>query len=209
MNFESVFSGKACIFKLAAFCKLQPANGLFELVNKRCFPLLEYWHDDPEAEFERFAIPPLNFDLCCEEIDFEGLRISYAAGLLFYFRDDEIWDFFTEKHGMSAQDFPELARSPHPNVWYKKQNAKTRQYSRLIRLVDHSTGNPWLDVTHCGYQEMFEWNKKNISWLTNAYKEAEKEFKNLEKLDERINENPRQVLSELISFWNYGSLDSS
>ncbi|MBK6590034.1 MAG: hypothetical protein IPG22_17250 [Acidobacteria bacterium] len=45
-------------------------NEFFQLVNDKCFPLLEYWHDDPELELERFAIPPMNFDLCCEEVDF-------------------------------------------------------------------------------------------------------------------------------------------
>lgn len=181
------------------------ANELFELVNKRCFPLLEYWYDDPEAEFERFAIPPLNFDLCCDEIDLDGLRISYVAGLLFYFRESEIWDFFTEKYGVYANDFPAMANSPHPNVWRKKQNAKCRPYSRLLKLVDHSTGNPWLDITHCQYPEMFEWDRETVAWLTGAYKEAKKAFNNLEQLDERIDQNPRQVLSELISFWNNGS----
>lgn len=198
---------RASMYRAGTFTRYsERVNELFELVNKRCFPLLEYWHDDPEAEFERFAIPPLNFDLCCEEIDFDSLRISYVAGLLFYLRDDEVWDFFSEKYGMSAQDFPELARSPHPNVWRKKQNAKSRQYSGLLRLVDHSTGNPWLDTTHCQYQDMFEWNKETINWLTKAYQEAGKAFKDLEKLDECIDENPRQVLSELILFWNNGCL---
>ena len=72
-------------------------NEFYQLVNDHCFPLLEYWHDDPDLELDRFAIPPMNFDMCCEEVDFAGLRDSYLAGLIFYFsEDDEIWKFFSE-----------------------------------------------------------------------------------------------------------------
>lgn len=183
-------------------------NELFELVNKKCFPLLDYWNDDPDFEFEQFVIMPLNFDLCCEEIDFDSLRVSYVAGLLFYFGDDEVWGFFSEKYHLSARDFPEIARSPHPNVWLKKQNASAKPYSELIKLVDHSTGNPWLDISHCQYQESFEWSKETIQFLTQAHRDAGKAFTNLERLDEKIGKNPRQVLFELISFWNNGCLDA-
>lgn len=184
-------------------------NELFELVNEKCFPLLEYWHDDPQQEFEQFAIMPLNFDLCCEEIDFDCLRISYVAGLLFYFRDDEIWDFFERKLGLLSKDLPDIARSPHPNIWNEKQNRKARAYSKLLRLVDHSTGNPWLDITHCQYPDFFEWNRKTIEWLTESYRAAGDEFKNLEELDERMEQDPQRFLSELILFWNNGRMAPS
>lgn len=184
-------------------------NELFELINKKCFPLLEYWHDDPEQGFERFAIMPLNFDLCCEEIDFDCLRISYVAGLLFYFRDDEIWEFFETKLGLLAKDLPEIAKEPSPKVWDKKQGRKTRAYARLLRLVDHCTDNPWLDTTHCQYPELFEWDAKTIEMLTQTYRAAGNEFKNLEELDERLTQNPLQFLSELIMFWNTGSVAST
>jgi hypothetical protein len=181
-------------------------NELFELVNKKCFPLLEYWYDDPEQGFEQFAIMPLNFDLCCEEIDFESMRVSYVAGLLFYLREDEVAEFFEEKFGPVVKDLPEIARSPHPNVWNKKQNRKTSAYSSLLKLVDHSTGNPWLDLTQCQYPDLFDWDRKTVEMLTNTYRAAGNEFKNLEVLDERLDRDPQQFLSELIEFWNTGSV---
>lgn len=185
------------------------ANELFELVNKKCFPLLEYWYDDPQQGFEQFAIMPLNFDLCCEEIDLENMRVSYVAGLLFYFRDDEILEFFEEKFDLSANDLPEIARSPHPNVWEKKQSRKNRAYSKLLKLVDHSTGNPWLDFTQCQYSDLFDWDRKTIEMLTETYRAAESEFKSLEVLDERLEHDPLQFLSELIWFWNTGRAASA
>lgn len=182
-------------------------NEFFELVNDQCFPLLEYWHDDPDLELDRFAIPPMNFDLCCEEVDFAGLRVSYLAGLTFYFvEDDEIWTFISKRYGVEKEALPSIKASPHANVWREKQSAKTKPYSDLIRLVDHSTGNPWLDVTNCQYPEFFEWNKENIDWLTETYKSANQSFRNLENLDERIEEDAQKFLSELISFWNTGKI---
>lgn len=196
---------RASMYRTGTYTRYsERVNELFELINKKCFPLLEYWHDDPEQEFEQFAIMPLNFDLCCEEIDFESLRVSYVAGLVFYFRDDEIMEFFEDKFGLLSKDLPEIAKSPHPKVWSKKQDRRTRAFSDLLRLVDHSTGNPWLDITHCQYPELFNWSKKTIQWLTESYRAAEKQFKNLETLDEHLERDPKQFLTELILFWNTG-----
>lgn len=201
---------RASLYRAGTYTRYsERVNELFELVNKKCFPLLEYWYDDPEQGFEQFAIMPLNFDLCCEEIDLDSMRVSYVAGLLFYFRDDEIWEFFERKLGLLTKDLPEIAKEPHPNVWSKKQSRKARAYSKLVRLVDHSTGNPWLDITHCQYPELFEWDRKTIEMLTESYRTAGNEFKNLEELDERLQQDPQQFLSELIRFWNTGSVDSN
>lgn len=184
-------------------------NEFFQLVNDKCFPLLEYWHDDPDLELDRFAIPPMNFDLCCEEVDFANLRVSYLAGLLFYFvSDDEIWTYLSEKYGIDTETLPSIKSSPHPNVWKEKQKPAVKPYSDLLRLVDHSTGNPWLDVTNCQYPEYFEWDKKTIDWLTETYRGASEYFKNLEVLDERIAEDAQGFIFELISFWNTGKITS-
>lgn len=199
---------RASLYRAGTYTRYsERVNELFELVNKKCFPLLEYWYDDPEQGFEQFAIMPLNFDLCCEEIDLETMRVSYVAGLVFYFRDDEVLEFLEEKFGVLTKDLPEIAKSPHANVWNSKQSRKTQPYSNLLKLVDHSTGNPWLDITHCQYPELFEWNKKTIVWLTEQYKKAQRAFKTLEKLDRDLEEDPHQFLSELIGFWNTGSVD--
>lgn len=181
-------------------------NEFFQLVNDKCFPLLEYWHDDPELELERFAIPPMNFDLCCEEVDFAHLRDSYLAGLMFYFNeDDEIWNYFSEKYAVDRESLPPI-KAAHQNIWKEKHGAKAKPFSDLIRLVDHSTGNPWLDITNCQYPDLFEWDKETVDWLTEAYKAANQYFKNLEQLDRRIEEDAQTFFCELISFWNTGKV---
>ncbi|MEQ1606453.1 MAG: hypothetical protein ABL999_16450 [Pyrinomonadaceae bacterium] len=183
-------------------------NEFFQLINDKRFPLLEYWHDDPELELERFAIPPMNFDLCCEEVDFAHLRDSYLAGLMFYFNeDDEIWNYFSEKYGVDKESLPTIGTA-HPDIWKEKHGAKTKPFSDLIRLVDHCTGNPWLDITNCQYPEFFEWDKETVDWLTETYQAANLYFKNLEQLDKRIEEDAQTFFSELISFWNTGRIGS-
>ena len=200
---------KASLYKTGHFkAYSERTNEFFHLVNERCFPLLEYWHDDLYLELDRFAIPPMNFDLCCEEVDFAGLRDSYLAGLMFYFvEDDEIWTFFSEKYGVDKGTLPPIKASPHPNVWKTKQNRGSRPYSDLIRLVDHSTGNPWLDITNCQYPEYFEWDKETIDLLTKSYKSANRSFRNLDKLDRRIGQDAQKFLHELVSFWNTGRIE--
>lgn len=201
---------RASFYRAGRYTKYsERANELFDLVNEKCFPLLGLWHDDPEAEFERFAIPPLNLDLCCEEIYYDDLRISYAAGLLFYFREDELWEFVSDKLGVSATDFPEIKNDPHPNVWKRQRASGTTAYSELLRLIDHCTGNPWLDSTHCQYSDWYDWDKETIVGLTEEYREANKIFERLGELDEKIQAEPRRVLTELITFWNDGALQTN
>jgi len=181
-------------------------NEFFQLVNDKCFPLLEYWHDDPELELEQFAIPSMNFDLCCEELDFAHLRDSYLAGLTFYYlEDDEIWNYFFEKYGVEKKSLPSTKQA-HENVWKEQSDNRAKPFHCLIRMIDHSTGNPWLDSMNCQYPEHFEWDKETIDWLTQEYRSASEYFKNLEQLDQMIGEDAQQFFFELISFWNTGKI---
>jgi len=198
---------KRSLFRAGHFtAHSERTNEFFQLINDKCFPLLEYWHDDPELELERFAIPPMNFDLCCEEVDFGHLRDSYLAGLMFYYlEEDEIWNYFFEKYGVEKESLPTI-KTAHPNIWKDKQGANAKPFSDLIRLVDHSTGNPWLDITNCQYPDLFEWDNETVDWLTDTHKAANLYFKNLEELDKRIEYDAQTFFYELISFWNTGKV---
>ena len=127
---------------------------------------------------------------------------------MFYFNeDDEIWNYFSEKYGVEKESLPTI-KTAHANIWNEEHGAKAKPFSDLIRLVDHSTRNPWLDVTNCQYPEFFEWDKETVDWLTEAYQAANLYFKNLEQLDKRIEEDAQTFFSELISFWNNGKVGS-
>jgi hypothetical protein len=193
---------KASHYRRGPFVKYsERVNELFQLVNEKCFPLLDYWYDDPENEFDNFAIGPMNVGLCCEEIHFENLNISYAAGLIFYVPDDA-WDFLNHRFHVSAGDFPAIGSSPHDDVWERDGNL----FGHLLRLIDHSTGNPWLDSDCCQMADWFQFNRETIDELSKEYKDALAAYDKLKGLDELIEANPRKMLSALIDFWNSGKM---
>ena len=92
-------------------------NEFFQLVSESMFPLLSGWNDDPEMEFENFCVFSLNVDLCCDDIDYEYLRVSYVMALLFFFRDEEIWEYLTTHHKIEAEDFPEIKNQGKKSRW--------------------------------------------------------------------------------------------
>ncbi len=192
----------ASFYRRGHFVKYsERANELFRLVNEKCFPLLDYWYDDPDSELDNFAIGPLNIGLCCEEIYFENLYLSYAAGLIFYFPDDA-WDFLNYRFHLSASDFPAIKSSPHSNVWDRDGSL----FGHLLRLIDHSTGNPWLDSDCCQMADWYVFNRETIEELSKEYKDALAAFEKLKELDAMIEADPKKMLSALIDFWNNGKL---
>lgn len=193
---------KASFFKRGYYFHYnERLNELFSLINEKMFPLLGGW-DDPEMEFEHFYIFSLNIDLCCEDIEYENLRASYVAGLLFLFRDEEIWEYFEKNYKIKKEDFPEIYESPNENLWQLQKTGKIETYLDLFELVDHSTGNPWLDTVNCRDYACYEWTEDNLLFLTESFKEATAIFDQTARLDELFAENPRKILLDLISLWN-------
>ena len=181
-------------------------NEFFELVDKNLFPFLEGWYGDPEMEIENFYIFPLNLDLCCEDFEYESLRVSFVAGLLFYLEGDEIWDFLAGRYGVNRSDFPEINARPDENLWKHERSGRTGLYLNLFELVDHSTGNPWLDTTHCQGGECYSWDEETLNYLAQSYKCALATLDRTNLLDDLIETDPKAVLLDLISLWNEGSL---
>lgn len=191
---------RASLYKRGHYEKYsERINELFNLVNEKCFPLLDYWYDDPESELESFVIGPMNIGLCCEEIYFEHLHLSYATGLIFYFPDDA-WDFLNYRFQVSASDFPTIKSDPHSNVWDEDAGL----FGHLLRLIDHSTGNPWLDSNCCHMADCYEFNRETIEVVSKEYKDAIAAYERLGELDAMIEADPKKMLSALIDFWNKG-----
>lgn len=181
-------------------------NEFFGLVNEKLFPLLSRWHEDPESEFEEFSIYPLNLDLCCEDFEYEDLRVSFVAALLFLFRDDEIWEFFAIKYGITRTDFPEINDRPHDDIWTAESSGSAGHYRNIFEIVDHSTGNPWLDTTSCNGGESFGWDEENLRFLADSFQNAQEMLDKTSNLDELFEANPKNVLYQMIMFWNLGFL---
>jgi hypothetical protein len=182
------------------------ANEFFGLVDERLFPLLNGWNDDPETDFDNFNIFSLNLDLCCDDIEYENLRVSYLAALLIFSQDEEIWEFLANNYKINQADFPGINRYSFDKIWNLERTGRIGLYLNIFEVVDHSTGNPWLDATNCHYYETYSWDEKTVEHLTKSYKEAQKMLDETVLLDELIEANPREILSEMISLWNTGKI---
>lgn len=199
-------SSRASFFKIGYYENYsERINEFFQLVHEKLFPVLSGWNEDPEAELENFFIFSFNIDLCCEEIEYEHLRISYVFALAFFFQDDEqIWEFLAENYKICREDFPDIKERPHDNLWRGERRGKVALYVNLFEVIDHSTGNPWLDTMNCRGGECFAWDEDTILYLTESYKESQQLLEQTVLLDAMIEASPKTVLLDLISLWNEG-----
>lgn len=182
------------------------ANEFFELVNKHLFPILNGWNEDPETDFDNFNIFSLNVDFCCDEVEYEYLRLSYIAALLIFSQSEEIWEFLENNYKIDQADLPEINRYSLDKIWNLEKTGRIGLYLNIFEVVDHSTDNPWLDTTNCQYYESYSWDEQTVEFLTESYKEANEMLEKTVLLDELIEANPVEILSEMISLWNTGKL---
>lgn len=181
-------------------------NEFFRLVHEKLFPVLTGWYEDEEAELDNFYIFSCNIDLCCEEIEYENLRVSFVFALVFFFGDDEIWEFLSENYHVSREDFPKINNLPNDDLWRIPRTGKTELYVNLIEIIDHSTQNPWLDTMNCRGGECFAWDEDIIEFLTETYKESQRLLEQTVLIDGMIAADAKAVLRDMISLWNDGHL---
>lgn len=185
-------------------------NEFFKLIHENFFPLLAGWNDDSETDFENFHIFSFNHDLCCEDIEYEHVRPSYLLGLVFYIESDELRETLESRYGIKQNDLPEINSRPHESLW-RSQTTRLGKYAALcidlFEVVDHSTGNPWLDTTNCcQYGDFYKLNAETIAELAGTYNDANDLLNRLETLDEIIEVNPKSAMFDLIKLWNTGEL---
>ena len=198
---------RTSLFKAGAYENYtERANEFFELVNERLFPLLHGWNQDPETDFDNFNIFSLNVDFCCDDIEYEFLRVSYVAALLIFNQDEEIWEFLETGYGINRANFPEINRYSFDKIWSLEKTGRIGLYLNIFEVVDHSTGNPWLDSTNCQYYETYSWDEKTVEILAESYKQAQKMLAETVLLDELIEADTAEILSEMISLWNTGKI---
>jgi hypothetical protein len=169
-------------------------------------PILNGWNEDPETDFDNLNIFSLNVDFCCDCPEYEYLSISYLAALLIFSQKEEIWDFLTVNYKIKREDFPEINRYSFDKIWNLEKTGRIGLYLDIFEVVDHSTGNPWLDTTHCHTGETYSWDEKTVALLTESYKEAQNMLEKTVLLNELLEANPNEILSEMISLWNTGKL---
>lgn len=198
---------RTSLFKAGCYINYsERANEFFELVNEHLFPILGGWYEEPEADFDNFNIYSLNVDFCCDEIEYEYLQVSYVAALLLFSQGDEIWEYFENNYRLKEKDFPEINRYSFDKIWNLEKTGRLGLYLNIFEVVDHSTGNSWLDNTNCQYYENYSWDEQTVQYLSQSYLEAREMLQKTELLDELIEANPKEILLEMISLWNQGRL---
>lgn len=201
---------RTSLFKAGCYINYsERGNEFFELVNEHLFPILGGWYQEPEADFDNFNIYSLNVDYCCGDVEYEYLQVSHVAALLVFDEVDEIWDYFAENYRLKRKDFPEINQHSFDNIWKLEKTGRLGLYLNIFEVVDHSTDNPWLDITNCQYYENYSWDEKTVEYLTESYREAKEMLAQTELLDALIETNPKQVLQEMIALWNTGEIPKS
>lgn len=199
-------SGRS-LFKAGSYVNYtERANEFFELVDERLFPLLNGWNDDPETDFDNFNIFTLNVDLCCDDPEYEYLQISYVIVLLIFSQSAEIWEFLEKNYHLKPEQFPRINNSCFDRIWTLEKTGRIGLYLDVFEIVDHSTGNPWLDTTNCQHYENYSWDEETVEHLTRTYSEAQDLLGQTISLDELFEANPNEILSEMISLWNTGKI---
>lgn len=200
-------NSRASLFKTGYYENYtERSNEFFELVHQHLFPLLSGWNEDPETDFDDFNIFSLNVDFCCEDIEYEYLSVSYVAALLFFSNDEELWEFLIHNYKIKKEDFPEINHYACEQIWDLERTGRIELYLNILEVIEHSTGNPWLDTTNCHPARSFSWNEETVELLSQSYREAEEILRKTETLDGLIQTNPREILFEMISLWNNGKL---
>ncbi len=145
-------------------------------------------------------------DFCCEDIEYENLNVSFVAALLFFSADEDLWEFFEHNYHIKKEDFPEINPYSFDKIWNMDRAGRVGLYLNIFEVVDHSTGNPWIDTTNCHSNDYFSWDEATVELLTKSYREAQVMLEKTAHLDALIEANPKEILLEMISLWNTGQI---
>ncbi len=177
-------------------CGYSEREGEFlRLIDQHLFPLPDLFCDD--NRFDMIPIYPQGVDW---DDDPEYLRLSLRAGLeLVEGEFSSIW----------AEWLPKDLR---PQAGQLDWNMFTRRCRRnkglpkrlplLIELVSHNTDNLWLDVCWESGVQDFAWKEEDIEWLKKEWRAAQRFYKRLDPLLDRMDRHPRFWLTRLVKLWN-------
>jgi hypothetical protein len=181
-----------------------------ELVSDRYFPLCS-WLDWTDYRFDHIPIEPINFDLCCDEFEWQDFRpcLQFAvAAFLWRNTDDEDWSDILAHFGIKPNALPLIRRETPPfSVLDKnRDDPKVRRFLHLVEFIYHDTGNPFIDTTCCQPVDLYEWTEENLEKLKKDYQGVSDYYASMESLDASIERNALKTFKELIAIWNTGQL---
>lgn len=183
-----------------------------ELVSNRYFPL-STWLDWSDFRFDHIPIETVNYDFCCDEIEWQELRPCLQFAIIaFLWRDtdddDEGWREMLASFDVPFKALPEINRAalPFSVLNAGRENPKIRRFLHLIEFIFHDTGNPFIDTTYCQPVELYEWTIENLEKLKSDYNAVSGYFESMASIDEAIERSATATFKELISLWNTGEL---
>lgn len=186
-----------------------------ELVSDRYFPFCT-WLDWSDFRFDHIPIEPVNYDFCCDELEWQEFRPCLQFAIVaFLWRDtdgtDENWRDILASYNVEFEDLPPISRATPPfsvlNAW--RDDPKIRRFLHLIEFIFHDTGNPFVDTTYCQPVDLYEWTEENLEKLKSDYLAVSEYFASMASIDASIERNALATFKELIGIWNTGRLPSN
>lgn len=193
-------------------CHTEREIEFIELINEHYFPVCS-WLDWSDFRFDHIPIESVNYDLCCDEYEWQHFRPCLQFAICaFLWRDtdisDENWTDMLASFDVRFEDLPQIERAtPLFSVLdAESANPKIRRFVHLIEFIYHDSGNPFVDTTYCQPLDLYEWSLENLEKLKADYADVKDYFASMDSLDEDIARDARSTFKELITIWNTGRL---
>jgi hypothetical protein len=193
-------------------CHTEREIEFIELVNEHYFPLCS-WLDWSDSRFDHIPIESVNYDLCCDEFEWQHFRPCLQFAITaFLWRDtdiaDENWTDMLASFDVRFEELPQIERATPPFSVLEcgRDDPKIRRFLHLIEFIYHDSGNPFIDTTYCQPLDLHEWSLENLEKLKADYAGVKDYFASMDSLDEDIARNARSTFKELITIWNTGRL---
>lgn len=197
-------------------CHTEREIEFIELVNEHYFPLCS-WLDWSDFRFDYIPIESVNYDLCCDEYEWQHFRPCLQFAITaFLWRDtdiaDENWTEMLASFDVRYEDLPQIERATplFSTLAEASDEPKIQRFIHLIEFIYHDSGNPFIDTTYCQPLELYEWNLENLEKLKTDYAGVKDYFASMDSIDEDIARGgARSTFKELITIWNTGRLPTN
>jgi hypothetical protein len=197
-------------------CHTEREIEFIEMVNEHYFPLCS-WLDWSDFRFDYIPIESVNYDLCCDEYEWQHFRPCLQFAITaFLWRDtdiaDENWTEMLASFDVRYEDLPQIERATplFSTLAEASDEPKIQRFIHLIEFIYHDSGNPFIDTTYCQPLELYEWNLENLEKLKTDYASVKDYFASMDSIDEDIARGgARSTFKELITIWNTGRLPTN
>ena len=169
----------------------------FALLDEHRFPC-EIEHEDFQCGYTVYPLVPEWGEIDWSELD---CLVQCYAGLTGYYD----WQSVLEQYNLQDKRFPTPA--PLEKVAVKRLETLCQDVQsplkvlwRAFEIIDHSTGNPWLDGSSMDPKTL-EWSRESVERLSETYKDANVRLQEFNELNNWLYTEPER-LEALVHLWN-------